>query len=205
MSSDALAAARRLASGLDPADAARRAGADWQGTADAGELRLRFLGAPVRLSFPGFEPAPGGPRLPDHVTALLVYHLAITDGAEPTGRTVSFADLPDGRFYAQAFRGYTSVAIARRFGPRTADLARAVESVDGTIVDAPADRAWRVPALPRVPLTLLWWEGDAEFEPRAELLYDETAPHHLTTDGCAVLGSWLTAMLSRGDAAPAGK
>jgi hypothetical protein len=60
-----------------------------------------------------------------------------------------------------------------------------------------ADRAWRIPALPRVPVALLWWDGDDEFDPRADLLFDATASHHLTTDGCAVLGSWITGTISR--------
>ena len=58
-----------------------------------------------------------------------------------------------------------------------------------------ADAAWVIDALPRVPVALLWWDADDEFPARAELLFDRTATNHLPTDGCAIVGSWLTTRL----------
>lgn len=203
MAGDALKAARQRASGIDPAAAARACGARWDGSASAGTLVLPFLGQEVRLTWPAFELAEGSAFVPDHVLALLVYHFALSDGTEPTGRMVSFAELPDGGFYVQAFRGYTGAAIARRFGAAPDALDAAARSLGGRSLESAADRAWRIPALPRLPVYLQFWAGDDEFEPRAELLFDETAPHHLMIDGFAVLGSWLTAMLSRSASAAA--
>lgn len=195
--SDALIAARDRARRLDPGRAADACAARYEGDAEQGTFEIPFLGGCVRLTFPGFEFAEDSPPVPEHILALLVHHLATSDGTPPTGRIVSFAQLPDGVFYAKAFRGYSGAAIARAFGGAPDALDTAVESLAGTAVDAAADRAWRLPALPRVPLYLHWWEGDEEFEPRAEILFDETASHHLPTDGCAILGSWLTACLRR--------
>lgn len=197
MGAGALEAARKLAAGIDPALAARAIGGTWSGDETGGTIGVRFLGDGYRISWPGLELSEDSPQLPEHVVALLVYHLALSDGAMPTGRAVSFAELPDGSFYVTAFRGYTGNAIARRFGSDPDALARSAAALEGRAVESASDAAWLVPALPRVPVTLQWWDGDDEFEPRAELLFDETASHHLTTDGCAVLGSWLTASLAR--------
>lgn len=197
MGAGALDAARKLAAGKDPAQAAAAVGGSWSRDAAGGVIALRFLGDEVRLSWPALVLAEDSPQLPEHVVALLVYHLARSDGTLPSGKAISFAELPDGSFYVTAFRGYTGGAIARRFGSGPDALARAASALGGTVVDSASDAAWLVPALPRVPVTLQWWDGDDEFEPRAELLFDETASHHLTTDGCAVLGSWLTASLAR--------
>jgi hypothetical protein len=111
---------------------------------------------------------------------------------------MSFAELPEASFYVTAFNGYTGAQIARIFGPEGARLDAAAERIGATPLTGLADRAWNVPGLPRVPVALLWWDADDEFGARAQLLYDRTASAHLTTDGCAVLGSWLTSMLSRG-------
>jgi hypothetical protein len=197
VSDGALSAARERAAGLDPESAAAAVGATYRGTGGRGEIEVAFLASSVTVTVPAFECRPSETPLPSHVCALLVYHLAISDGSRPTGRWISFAELPDGGFYVTAFRGYTGAVIARRFGADTGALGEALAQVNAEPTEGMADRAWKVPALPRVPMALLWWDGDDEFEPRAELLFDATASHHLTTDGCAVLGSWLTATICR--------
>lgn len=199
MSDDALRAARELAVGLDPLAAAKRCGAEFEPDGDGGLFTLRFLGAEVAIRFPELEFDADLP-LPPHVRALLVYYLAISDGSEPNGDWTAFADLPNGRFYSRAFQGYSGDALARRLGERAIELAEAVESLGGRSLARDelatnADAAWVLPALPRVPVAIVWWDSDDEFPARAELLFDSTAARHLPTDGCAVLGSWLTARL----------
>lgn len=200
MGDDALRAARDLAAGIDAAAAAARCGALFEPAEGGGRFVLRFLGEDVGISFPELE-FDAGCQLPPHVRALLVYYIARSDGAEPTCVWRSFAALPDARFYARAFQGYTGEALVRRTGGDAAGLPAAIEALGGRAL-APeelatnADSAWVIRGLPRVPVALVWWDADEEFPARAELLFDESAPHHLTTDGCAVLGSWTTARLA---------
>jgi hypothetical protein len=202
VSEDALIAARKLAEGLEPVSAAARCGVrfDSDAATRTGAFSLPFLGVETRISYPEFEFEPDV-GLPPHVRALLVYHLARCDGSEPTGNWRAFADLPDGRFYARAFQGYTGDALARRLGDRSDALPDAIGAIGGTrlpreALETNANAAWIVPALPRVPVVVLWWDADDEFPARAELLFDATAPNHLPTDGCAVLGSWLATRLA---------
>jgi hypothetical protein len=160
---------------------------------------MPFLGADVAIRFPEFEFDADCP-LPPHVRALLVYYLAISDGSQPAGDWCSFAELPNARFYSRAFQGYTGDTLARRLGERAVGLPDAVVSLGGRALAREelatnADAAWVVPALPRVPVGIVWWNSDDEFSVRAELLFDTTASSHLPTDGCAVLGSWLTTRL----------
>jgi hypothetical protein len=193
MADDALRVARQAAAGLDPIAAATRVGAAWDEARR--EFALPFFGSPTTVMYPEYEVTVGGRPVPPHIAALVVYHLAQSDGTPPAGTWISFADLPDGSFYVTAFRGYTGAAIARRFAAAPDAVARAVARVKGTVLVGLADRAWRVPALPRLPIALLWWDADDEFEARAELLFDASAAHHINTEGCAILGSWLTSLL----------
>ena len=149
------------------------------------------------MTYPGFDVSVDRHPVPPHIGALVVYHLSQSDGTLPTGTWVSFAELPDGSFYATAFRGYAGAQIARHFATQPSALTEAAARVDGVPLIGLADRAWRIPALPRVPLALLWWDADDEFDARAELLFDASASHHLTAEGCAILGSWLTSLLTR--------
>ena len=199
MSEDALVAARGLAAGLDPLAAAFRCGAAFESDEHGGWFSIPLLGADVAIRYPEFEFGPDSP-LPPHMRALLVHHLAISDGSAPSGDWTAYADLPDGRFYSRAFQGYTGDALARQLAERAAALPDAIASLSGRTLSPEelatnADSAWVVPALPRVPIVVVWWDSDDEFSARAELLFDRTALHHLPIDGCAVLGSWLTGRL----------
>lgn len=193
---DALKAARERAEDIDPKASARACDVAYDGDEAYGAFLVPFLGDDIRITFPEFDCVPSD-AVPPHVLALLIHHLAVSDGSIPTGPWISFADLPNGGFYVTAFRGYTAGPIMRRFTGHEADLERAVGAVGGQGLPGMADRAWRIQALPRVPVALLWWDGDEEFEPRVEILFDITASHHLPTDGCAILGSWLTSRLER--------
>jgi hypothetical protein len=195
MGDDALRVAREQAASIDPEEAARRVDAEWDSARS--QFSLPFLGSVASITYPGFEVSIGERPSPPHIAALLVYHLATSDGSAPSGVWISFAELPEASFYVTAFRGYTGARIARDFAPAAAGLADAVDRVAGTDLPDLADRAWLIPALPRVPVALLWWDADDEFGARSELLFDSSAAGHFTTDGCAVLGSWLTSTLCR--------
>ena len=196
VSEDALGAARERASGIDPLVAAAKCGVPFEGDATAGAFVIPFFSTDVRLEYPALDVAPGTP-LPPHIVALLVYHVGICDGSMPTGDWVPFADLPNGAFYSAAFRGYSGNLLARRFAGKRDLLEAALASVGAQPVDgASADGAWTILALPRMPLKLLWWDEDDEFEAGADIHFDRSATQHLTLDGCAILGSWLTWLLS---------
>lgn len=182
-----------MAAELKPANAAERIGAFWN--QEASEFNLSFLGSDASITYPDYDVTIAGRPSPPHIAALLVYHLALSDGSQPTGSLISLAELPDASFYVTAFRGYTGAKIVRHFAAQPERLQGAVEQLKGASVSGLGDRAWTILTLPRVPVTLLWWDADEEFEARAELLFDTTASRHLTTDGCAVLGSWLATML----------
>lgn len=194
MGEEALKVARHMAAGRSPREAASRTGAAWD--EKRRQLTLPFLGATASVTFPDLNVAIDDRRAPSHIAALVLYHIALSDGSTPTGEWISFAQLPDASFYVTAFRGYTGARIARHFSTlHASSLGNAVGSLGGERLPGLADNAWFIPALPHVPLALLWWDSDDEFEARAELLFDATASHHLTTDGCALLGSVLTSQL----------
>jgi hypothetical protein len=179
---------------IDPARLTRLSG----GARDAdGSLRLLFWAEPYRVRLPGLtvECADTGVAPTDFTQALLLAYLATADGTPPSGRWVSYRDLPDGMFYAQAFRGYAEVRLVRELG--TGGLAafrRGVERLGGTPIEigsGAGNAAYAVQVLPRVRLASVYWPGDEDFASQASILFEDTAPHYLSTDGLAVLGSHL--------------
>jgi hypothetical protein len=196
MSGSALEAARQAAAAVDPQRAAERCGFTFEEHDGEGVLRAGFLGAEVGLSVPGFEQVSGDP-LPPHVLAILVYHIATSDGTEPEGRWIAFTELPDGTFYVSAWRGYTGEALVRRFGNDVETVARAAATLGVADDSLPGDVVSVMEVFPRVPIAFVYWVGDDEFEPRADFLFDATASRHLATDCLAVCCSWIVGLIGR--------
>jgi hypothetical protein len=178
--------------GIPPADLAARTGSEFASQ----EFRLLLWGQPICLTFPGFIALDAATRQelrPDQ-QILLLYYYATADGRPETGQWVSFADLPDGRFYNQAFQGYTGHELARAFGPDQAAFETAASSLDGRPYPL-GEAAFIFRALPRLALLVSYWQGDEDFSPSCQILFDATASHYLPTDVCAILGSSLTRRL----------
>jgi len=189
-------ARKRLAQD-DPAEVARRSGAEPL-TTESG-LLLPFLTRPHRVSFPSLaivDLESGKPPSP-WLENLVLLHLDRADGEPLAHRWIAFQELPDGTFYFRAFQGYSGDALVREFGNeadslRPACLALAAEPAElGNV-------GFRFPVFPRVPVGLAYWLGDDEFAPRARFLFDGSAGHYLPTDALAVVGGWLTGRIIRG-------
>jgi hypothetical protein len=104
-------------------------------------------------------------------------------------------------FYAQAFRGYAEVRLVRELGAGgLAAFRRGAERLGGTPIEVGSgagNAAYALQVLPRIRLASVYWLGDEDFPSQASILFEDTAPHYLSTDGLAVLGSHLVNGLLR--------
>lgn len=180
-----------------PEHLAGLAGAEWD--AAASELRLNWLGAPYRVTWPALSAyagntEPGDEACPANVQGLFLYYLAMADGTPLAGQWISFRELPEGSFYNLAFQSYTGAVLARAFGDDTTALARAAQSAGGSAV-AVSDCGHAFQVLPRVLLSVVYWRGDEEFPAQAQVLFDRAAAHYLPIDGLALLGSYVVQRL----------
>ncbi|MCB9159637.1 MAG: DUF3786 domain-containing protein [Caldilineaceae bacterium] len=108
----------------------------------------------------------------------------------PAQRWIAFRELPDGWLYQQAFQGYTGHVLVQQFGDDTAALAAGCHATGGVPLEV-GDCGFAFRVLPAVALAVVYWRGDDEFAPEARVLFDAAAPHYLSTDGLAILGSHL--------------
>lgn len=159
-----------------------------------GEFHFNLFDKPIVGAFPNltfFTPA--GDKLPDFLQALLLYYFVCADGAPLAGEWVSFADLPGGRMYNQAFQGYSGDVVRNSISQsqgletfKTACLALGGQPLEI------GSASFTFQALPRVPLLITFWLGDEDFPSSCKVLFDASATHYLPIDGCAILGSQLT-------------
>lgn len=130
------------------------------------------------------------------VQIVLLHYLLTADGALPADRWVTFRELPDGLFYAQAFAGHAEGLLAERFGANRSGFRRAATALGGAPLDL-ADAAFRFQAFPRIAMAALLWEGDEDLPGQARILFDAHAGQYLPTEDLSGVGDWLAHRLVR--------
>lgn len=89
--------------------------------------------------------------------------------------------LPGGQFF---FRGIHCLPIGKLeevFGEHPESLHQTVKKLDAKKCEF-GDASIQLYVLPRVPLTIVVWRSDEEFNARASILFDQTAGSHLPLD-----------------------
>ena len=175
---------------------AEKCGAEYHTVEDASWLLMSFFDLRVKIPVTDLVVCDllTDRPLPVAIQAVLLYYLRTADGTPHAGHWIAFADLPDGRFYNQAFQGYTGDRLAKTFGDDLESFSGAAQRIGGSQI-AYSDAGFVFHVLPRLAVAVVAYRGDEDFSPRYQLLFDSSAGHYLPTDVCAVLGSMLTQRL----------
>jgi hypothetical protein len=204
----ALDQARAAWAAVDPAHAAARAGC----ALTPEGILVSFFGRPHLVTHPdGAVTRSDGKLVHASIVIVLLHYLLTADRAAPLRRAapaadrwITFRELPDGLFYAQAFASHAETPLAQKFGEDLAGFRKAATALGGTPLDPAAssglvlaDAGFRFQAFPRIAITVLIWAGDEEFPARARVLFDANAGHYLPTEDLSGVGDWLAHRLAR--------
>ena len=184
-SEQAFAFLKKKLAEADFGERARASGAAF----DAGPpeaLVVPVLGIPHRLTREDVT-APGGPQPTIWVKTFVAIYVTRASGAPPAGAWVAYRELPNTVSKARSFDACGD-RIARAFGGREAELEAACRRLGGIAAAfGSAQRAYRLPALPRVDLLLLYWGPQEEFGARASLLVDRGVLDYLDQEALVFL------------------
>ncbi|MBW1922193.1 MAG: DUF3786 domain-containing protein [Deltaproteobacteria bacterium] len=182
------------AEGLDPERIAGRMGARCErGEGGVRSVTFRFLGRPVKVTWPVIrvERPESGSQMPIQEQVLVLHYLKGAEHVGPLHRWISYQEVPDGRFYLGAFQNRAKAPLVRAFGGCPEKLATAAQKLYGATPFEQGDQGVVVEALPGVPVALVLWEGDDEFPPEGNLLFDESIIKILSAEDIA----WLAGMI----------
>jgi hypothetical protein len=164
---------------------------------DIGEFQFNLWQRSVVLTYPEFivNDKETGRELSTSEQAMVLYYFQTCDGTGPSGQWISFSELPDGRFYNQAFQGYTGGNLAKTFQNNYDQFCLIAERLGGKRVHLLGDAAYVYNVLPMVNLLVVTWQGDEDFAASYQVLFDAAIVHHLPTDAGAITASILTGRL----------
>jgi hypothetical protein len=166
---------------------ARNAGADYR-NGKGGEVVIDFFSEPYHIIFPRAEFYSPGKKAVSLVTRVLLLHYILrADGTPLSKRWVGYQDIPGGLLYAGVFARRVTEPLRKRFGT----AAKLFQKIGFALNGVPAgvgDASFILRVLPFILLQYVLWEGDNEFPPSVQLLFDASVDHYLTLEDIVVLG-----------------
>jgi len=181
--------------GMNLEERAKRAGANYENGEGRERITLHFFSEPYTIQFPQIEFHSPSKKLVSLVTRILLLHYLIhADGNPLTGKWVAYKDIPGGLLYAGVFARRVTEPLQRRFGTSAKSFKETGIRSGGELVEI-GDASFILHAFPRVPLQYVLWEGDEEFPPSVQLLFDASVDHYLTLEDMVVLGQVTTGRL----------
>lgn len=183
--------------GTNLADRANKAGVQYRREGETEVLTIDFFSDSHHILFPQVEfhcPTQKSVSLVSRV--LLLHYLLRADGSPITGKWVGYKDIPGGLLYGSVFERRVTNPLAKRFvnsSKRFMDAGLKLGGVSAGVGDASLI-LW---VLRRVPLQYILWEGDEEFPPKVQLLFDSSVDHYLSLEDIVVLGQMTAGRLIR--------
>ena len=157
-------------------------------------LRLKFLNNTIHISWPDMNfTSPGSKtEIPIQQKILILHYLDGTrSGTKASDEWIGFQEIPDGRFYLDAFTKRAKIPLINGFGNQPEKLQKlAATAYDAKPFDL-GDQSVLIQAFPRVSLALIIWKGDDEFPPDGNILFDRSISNILSAEDVA----WLAGMV----------
>jgi len=157
------------------------------------QIRIPFLNRVYRVSYPDFDftdEADLAPEVPLQEQVLILHFLMAASSPPLSGRWVAYREIPGASFYFSAFVKRAVDPLKQVFGSNLASLKKAAKLLGGAAIEA-GDAGFEFEVFPRLPLQLILWEGDDEFAPEANILFDASVGKQLSPEDIAWLASLL--------------
>ncbi len=183
--------------GKNPDLVARLSGADMRRDKE-GEmsLSLSFQNQKIAMTWPNFQfrLEKSQEEIPIQQQILLLHYLhgaLASSGAALADEWISFQEVPDGRFYLDAFNKRAKIPLVQAFGAKPDLMVKLSAEIYGAKPFDRGDFSVVIKVLPLVPVALILWKGDEEFPPEGTLLFDKTVSKILSAEDIA----WLAGMV----------
>ncbi len=140
----------------------------------------------------------GDSRL-DTIGSILVLRYLLTAGDDVLRNAwVAYRDFKDGAQFATYIKANIEDRLAKTFAGKQELLRKRLENLGASIYrsDAKPDVAAALHPFPKVPLLVIFWDKDEEFDASFQFLFDESAESFLDMEALAVLLEYTGQRLS---------
>lgn len=156
-------------------------------------FRVPFLNRTYQVSYPDFEfadLADTNAEIPVQEQVLILHYMSAMKSVLPVGRWIAYREIPGASFYFSAFVKRAIDPLKKVFGGNVSALEKSAEKLNGKPAEI-GDAGFEFTVLPKIPLQMILYEGDEDFAPEANILFDETIAEFLSPEDAA----WLAGMV----------
>ncbi|MBF0528190.1 MAG: DUF3786 domain-containing protein [Deltaproteobacteria bacterium] len=152
-------------------------------------LSVKLLGRTCLVTRDEIQAADGKP-LAITSRLCLAYYLLHAGRGNLEQTWVAYRDFKDGAFFHTAYAQLVENEIAGTFAGRLPRLRETVDRIGGEVLptDSGGDLCAKFLMLPRIPLSVVFYDADDDFPASARVLYDASATRFLDMECLAVLG-----------------
>ena len=171
---------------------------------------IDHLNQSYRISFPDGEVSltTGEEAVPMRDKILILHYFTRAKGTPLSNKMITYKELPEGINYFPVFAKRAIKSIVNYFGTEPHRLVDIAGTLGGHQADY-GDAAVTINAFSRVPITIVLWQGDAEFAPEGSIMFDSTISDYLTNDDihtlCEIIAWRLVGLLKTGGDSPGRK
>ena len=187
----------------------RKSGSRYRVTGSQKVIIVEYLNQSYQVTFPDIQVSlvDSKAEVPLKDKILILHYLTLAKGVPITNKSIAFQELPEGANYFPTFAKRSIEPLIKYFGQQPHRLVAVAGELGGHKVDY-GDTAVAINGFSRVPVTLVLWQGDKEFSPRGNILFDATISDYLSTYDIIVLCEtivWkLVRLLREGSVKPSG-
>ncbi len=149
---------------------------------------IEYLNRSYEITLPDIEisPVDSQDKVPLRDKILILHYLTQAKGTEISNKVIAYKELPEGMNYFPTFCQRAIKPLLDHFGKEPHRLLDTAGVLGGHKADY-GDVAVTINAFSRVPITLVLWRGDDEFDPEGNILFDSTISDYLSTEDINVL------------------
>jgi hypothetical protein len=160
---------------------------------DRDTIGVPFLDSVYRVGYPDFgfsDESAEKKEVPIQEQVLILHYLMALNGRDLKEKWIAYREIPGASFYYSAFVKRAIDPLKKVFGTNLPGLAKAADRLNGAAIQS-GDVGYQFRIFPKVPLQLILWEGDDEFPPEANILFDQIIGELLSPEDVA----WLAGMV----------
>lgn len=158
-----------------------------QGTSRDPTITIPFFDEIITFSMPGFIFKSSKDANVTLVSKIILLHYLVSaSGTKPGGELIPYEDITGLRHYFPVYEKRVLKPLQTAFGTDRDAFLEAGLSL-GAIQQEYGDASFTLQVLPRIPITFILWEGDAEFPPLLRTLFDPTISGYLPLEDIVVV------------------
>lgn len=161
-----------------------------------GKLFMEFFHDTCEIAPEEREVRSGGEDMGPFMSVLILHYVLGCTEESPSGRVISFRQVPGGDVYFSAFKKRAIDSFVDVFGDRPELLLECSRRLGADMVNM-GSAAVQLDVFPKVPVTLVVWQGDDEVPSSGNILFDETTKEILPMEDISILGNFASSKLRR--------